>query len=159
MHIRESVGGPLKDKESRVVPILDPLLPVLTKWRLKSGGEGLVVPPMRSDGAKIDKQTPGKALRLVLKDLGLERPGFGLPSKDGKPQMLWYWCTRHTFASHWVMAGGSIEKLSKIMGHYSIVMTERYAHRRPDLFTAHDLGTIQLDLMESEAEVGVIAQK
>jgi len=57
------------------------------------------------------------------------------------------------------MAGGSIEKLSKIMGHYSIVMTERYAHHRPDLFTAHDLGTIQLDLMPSDAEVGVIAQK
>jgi hypothetical protein len=42
------------------------------------------------------------------------------------------------FASQWVMNGGSIEKLKTLLGHYSVVMTERYAHLRPELFTAHD---------------------
>ena len=60
IHVRESVKGPLKDKDSRVVPILDPLLPILSEWKLKSGGEGIVIPPLRRDGRKIDKGTPGR---------------------------------------------------------------------------------------------------
>ena len=135
IHVRESVRGPLKDGDSRMVPILDALLPLLTVWKLKSGGEGRVIPPLRSDGEKIDKHTPGKHLRAVLKQLDLEQPGLG-----------WYEATRHTFASQWVMAGGSIEKLKEILGHYSVVMTERYAHLRPELFTSADLAIIRMDL-------------
>lgn len=59
IHVRESVKGPLKDKDSRMVPVLDSLLPILREWKLKSGGDGRVIPPMRSDGKKIDKNTPG----------------------------------------------------------------------------------------------------
>jgi len=47
----------LKDKDSRVVPILDALAPVLRTWKLETGGEGLLCPPLRSDGGKIDKGT------------------------------------------------------------------------------------------------------
>ncbi len=154
--MRESVKGPLKDKDSRMVPLLDPLYPILTAWKLKTGGEGRVIPPMRCDGKKIDKHTPGNYLRATLKKLGLARPGFGLP--NGKKQELWYWCTRHTFASHWVMAGGSIEKLKEILGHYSVVVTERYAHLRPDLFAERDLETIGVDLRPGSAEPGAIGQ-
>ncbi|HEU4385784.1 MAG TPA: tyrosine-type recombinase/integrase, partial [Anaeromyxobacteraceae bacterium] len=135
IHVRESVTGPLKDKDSRVVPILDGLLPVLKAWKLKTGGEGRVVPPLRRDGTKVDKHTPGVYLRAALDALHLARPGLG-----------WYEATRHTFASQWVLAGGSIEKLSKVLGHYSVVLTERYVHLRPDLFATRDLGTIPLDL-------------
>lgn len=135
IHVRESVTGPLKDKDSRVVPILDGLLPVLTAWKLRTGGEGRVIPPLRRDGTKVDKHTPGTYLRATLDKLGLARPGLG-----------WYEATRHTFASQWVLAGGSIEKLSKVLGHYSVVLTERYVHLRPDLFATRDLATIPLDL-------------
>jgi integrase len=160
IHVRESVKGPLKDKVSRFVPVLDPLLPILKKWKLETGGEGLVIPPLRSDGKKIDKATPGNFLRKVLIDLGLARPGFGLPDPgSGRPQKLWYWCTRHTFASQWVMAGGTIEKLKEVLGHYSIVVTERYAHLRTDLFTAKDLATIPLDLTPGDAQVVEIGQR
>src|SRR5262249_53904958 len=41
---------------------------------------------------------------------------------------------RHTFASHWVMRGGDLFKLQKILGHKSIMMTQRYAHLAPDAF-------------------------
>src|SRR6266849_5839139 len=141
-HVRECVRGPLKDKDSRMVPILDALAPILAAWKLKTGGEGLVIPPLRCDGEKIDKHTPGISLRAALKQLGLTRAGLG-----------WYEATRHTFASQWVMAGASIEKLKEILGHYSVVMTERYAHLRPDLFPASDLGTIRVDLSSAGAEV------
>ncbi|MEA1080771.1 phage integrase [Marinobacter qingdaonensis] len=39
---------------------------------------------------------------------------------------------RHTFASHFVMKGGEILTLQKVLGHSSIVMTMRYAHLAPD---------------------------
>ena len=39
---------------------------------------------------------------------------------------------RHTFASHFVMNGGNILTLQKILGHSTVVMTMRYAHLSPD---------------------------
>src|SRR6266852_5426473 len=53
----------------------------------------------------------------ALEKLELARPGLG-----------WYEATRHTFASQWVLSGGSIEKLKEMLGHYSVVVTGRYAH-------------------------------
>ncbi|MBY4675909.1 phage integrase [Marinobacterium arenosum] len=39
---------------------------------------------------------------------------------------------RHTFASHFVMNGGNILTLQKILGHSDIKMTMRYAHLAPE---------------------------
>ena len=39
---------------------------------------------------------------------------------------------RHSFASHYVMSGGNILALQKILGHASIEMTLVYAHLAPD---------------------------
>lgn len=39
---------------------------------------------------------------------------------------------RHTFASHFIMNGGNIVTLQKILGHSSLQMTLRYAHLSPD---------------------------
>lgn len=39
---------------------------------------------------------------------------------------------RHTFASHFMMNGGNILTLQRILGHSSITMTMRYAHLAPD---------------------------
>ena len=35
---------------------------------------------------------------------------------------------RHTFASHFVMRGGSLKDLQEILGHKTMAMTLRYAH-------------------------------
>lgn len=147
IYVRESVKGPTKDKDPRMVPVMDSLLPILAAWKLQHRGERLVVPPMRMDGRKLNKGTPGPHLRRVLEQLQLYRPG-----------LAWYEATRHTFASQWVMAGGSIEKLKEVLGHYSVVVTERYAHLKPELFTADDLGTIQLDMRDG-AKPGSIGPK
>jgi hypothetical protein len=100
-------------------------------WQLKTGGECLVIPPLRCDGEKIDKHTPEIS--------GPRSNTSALRAKVSAGTRQ----TRHTFASQWVMGGGSIEKLKEILGHDSVVMTERYAHLRPDLFSKSDLGTIQ----------------
>lgn len=39
---------------------------------------------------------------------------------------------RHTFASHFIMNGGNILTLQKILGHSTLIMTMRYAHLAPD---------------------------
>ncbi len=39
---------------------------------------------------------------------------------------------RHTFASHFMMNGGDILTLKRVLGHSSISMTMRYAHLSPD---------------------------
>ena len=39
---------------------------------------------------------------------------------------------RHTFAAHFMMAGGNILALQKILGHHDIKMTMRYAHLAPE---------------------------
>ena len=39
---------------------------------------------------------------------------------------------RHTFASWWVQQGGDLYRLSRILGHSSLLMSSRYAHLRTD---------------------------
>ncbi|WP_348637063.1 tyrosine-type recombinase/integrase [Methylomonas sp. UP202] len=50
----------------------------------------------------------------------------GIPTRTGHPYM------RHSFASHFVMNGGNVLSLQKILGHADISMTMRYAHLAPD---------------------------
>ena len=133
--VRESVKGPVKDRDPRAVPILADLLPVLEAWKLRSGGAGLVVPPSRSDAGHVGKGIPGPALAEALRGLGLEREGLG-----------WYECTRHTFASHWAMSGRPLRELQKILGHSSIAVTERYAHLAPGYFAEGVHEAIRVDL-------------
>jgi integrase len=55
---------------------------------------------------------------------------------------------RHSFASHWMMNGGSLLTLSKVLGHASVAMTQRYSHLSPSHIrdemerTAHPLEPI-----------------
>lgn len=39
---------------------------------------------------------------------------------------------RHTFSSHFMMNGGNILALQKVLGHHSLTMTMRYAHLSPE---------------------------
>lgn len=54
---------------------------------------------------------------------------------------------RHTFASHYMMEGGNVLTLQRILGHGDIKMTMRYAHLAPDHF-ATALSMSPLALLE-----------
>lgn len=56
----------------------------------------------------------------------IERTGIDLP-----PGQLTH-VLRHTFASHFMMNGGNILVLQRVLGHTDIKMTMRYAHFAPD---------------------------
>ena len=57
---------------------------------------------------------------------GVERAGLVLP--DGQMTHV----LRHTFASHFMMNGGNILTLQRILGHANVTMTMRYAHLSPE---------------------------
>ncbi len=61
------------------------------------------------------------AFRRALKKTSIELP------KGQAAHVL-----RHTFASHFMINGGNIITLQRILGHSSITMTMRYAHLSPD---------------------------
>jgi integrase len=147
IHVRQQMQDGklcmLKDRESRIVPLQDSLTPILEEWKLKTGGVGpLFTPSCPGRGGRPDIGRPSqfvrpctvhKALAKALKDCGL-------------PKMTLYQCTRHTFASQWVMNGGSMEMLAKIMGHSSTSTTQHYAHLAPDFFGAKAFDMVSVDL-------------
>lgn len=61
------------------------------------------------------------AFRSALKRAGIELP-------DGQMTHV----LRHTFASHFMMNGGNILVLQRILGHTDIKMTMRYSHFAPE---------------------------
>lgn len=89
-----------------------PLPPELTKLALERGypGTGRLFASCRG------------AFRKAYERTGLTTPG----------QLTHI--LRHTFASHYMMQGGSVLALQRILGHGDIKMTMRYAHLAPDHF-------------------------
>jgi integrase len=51
---------------------------------------------------------------------------------------------RHTFASHFIMAGGNLLTLQKILGHSDVKMTMVYAHLAPD-FLAQEMERVRYE--------------
>ena len=70
------------------------------------------------DGSEIDAHHLNRDFQNAQKRIG------GL-------QRIRFHDLRHTFASHFMMKGGNIYDLQKILGHSSLEMTQRYAHLSP----------------------------
>lgn len=93
-----------KSKKSRSVPV-DPSLFAALQARLSAG-------PFVNSYSTFTRR--------------LQESGIDLP-KGQRTHIL-----RHTFASHYVMNGGNILSLQRILGHSSLDMTMRYSHLSPD---------------------------
>jgi integrase len=93
------------------VPIDDDLAQLLKEIRGRN--------QLRSEFVFCDKQ--GRP----FKDL---KTSFGAACKKAGIEDFRFHDLRHTFASHFVMRGGSLKDLQEILGHRSMVMTLRYAH-------------------------------
>lgn len=94
-----------KGKKNRAVPISEDLLKELPATRR----------------AKPLFTSCYSAFRTALKRAGIETPAGQLTH-----------ILRHTFASHFMMYGGNILVLQRILGHTDIKVTMRYSHFAPD---------------------------
>jgi integrase len=120
--VKRSYDKPTKTGAIRHVPVLDPLLPVLRAWRLRNPNV-LVFP-----GRTGNLQAP--AARVLQETFQRVLAASGI----GGDERLTFHDLRHTFASHWVMRGGDLYQLQKVLGHKSVQMTQRYAHLAPEAF-------------------------
>ncbi len=80
---------------------------------------------------ELAAEIPNKRGRLFTSSLkafrtGVERTGGQLPTGQMSHVL------RHTFASHFMMKGGNVLVLQRILGHASIVDTMKYSHFAPE---------------------------
>ena len=96
------------------------LVAMLRAWRTDCprSSDGVVLPAGKRGGALTGQTMLG--LPRVWRTAGLREVAHP------------FHILRHSFASHYVMAGGNILALQKILGHASIAMTLVYAHLAPD---------------------------
>lgn len=115
--------GTTKSGKMRRVPIFDSVLRVLQTMRLARGTNVLLWP-----GARPEKPLSQPSVRKPFKR--------AVEHAELPPSMRLH-DLRHSFASLFLLDGGDIFKLSRILGHSSVTITERtYAHLSPDAFEA-----------------------
>jgi integrase len=131
--VTSSFEGPTKAGDVRYVPLLDVLLPVLRAWRLRCPGV-LVFP-----NSKGQMHRPKDRIFCERFQKVLDAAGFARPAEGRRVHYIRFHDLRHTFASQWMMSGGDLFKLQKILGHKSTELTLRYAHLSPTAFMG-DLG-------------------
>jgi integrase len=120
--VARSYGSTPKADKPRHLRLPQTLVPLLTAWAAACPptAEGLVF-PLGSAGR------PRAAAAHHKLDLS------GLCTEAGCRPLARPWhALRHTFASHYVMQGGSLLALQQILGHSDIKMTLVYAHLAPD---------------------------
>ncbi len=104
-----------KGKKTRTIPISRELSDELALHIKNRRDE-------KKKGARFQIFEPAyNAFRYAIRQAGIELP-------DGQLTHV----LRHTFASHFMIGGGNILTLQRVLGHQSITMTMRYAHLAPD---------------------------
>jgi integrase len=136
--------GTTKSGKARRVPIFDSVLAVLRDMKLARGGDALLWP---GGYRRLRGRTPERALSQAA-----IRDPFKLATKRaGLPPELRLHDLRHTFASLFLVDGGDIFKLSRILGHSSVSITERtYAHLKPTAYEG-DYGRVSFRMPASAA--------
>lgn len=120
-----------KSGKPRHLPIPTELLPLLREWqpRCPESAEQLLCPVRFNGRWQMAKKAPAGLLRLMA------------TAKVRRPASPWH-ALRHTFASHFIMAGGSILTLQRLLGHADVQTTQLYAHLAPD-FMAGEIDRIK----------------
>lgn len=135
--VQRSFDGPTKSGAARPLPILDAVLGDLRRWKAIHPGHLVFT---NRDGAMLARS--GRVFQEVLHRT-LDVAGFPktVNAMGRTRRYITFHSLRHTFASHWMMRGGDMFKLQKILGHQSMAMTERYSHLAPNMF-ADDYGRL-----------------
>ena len=103
-----------KSGKKRTVPMNDQVMAVVSRLWKAQRSEFVFC---EEDGAPIDIAHMDRYFKRAQKRAGVQKIRF----HD----------MRHTFASHFMMRGGNIYDLQKILRHSTLDMTQRCAHRSP----------------------------
>jgi len=109
-----ALGRRTKSGKGRDVPLNGSVYDALAPLRKAAGGHA-ATGRVWGEIQKIDTAYNAALLRAKILDVDVN-----------------FHTLRHTFASHYVMRGGSLVKLQAILGHASIRTTQVYAHLAPD---------------------------
>jgi integrase len=136
-------GRRTKSGRVRYIPLMDALAPTLRRW-LATNPMDVVFPTERGTPMQPSDRRFQEAFHRTLRRAGLPRIRF----HD----------LRHSFAALWLGGGGDIYKLSRILGHSSVQVTERYSHLARDAWTAEygRLGSSESTLPEPPASVAAL---
>lgn len=106
-----AVRAKLKKGKVRYVPMPSELAAEVRRYPAVID-EDRIFPPKRGDKSGRRQRLEGSFDDLLAR---------------AKIQNFWFHDLRHTFASWYMMNGGDLYELAKILGHSNIKMTERYA--------------------------------
>jgi integrase len=118
-----------KQKKVEHVPLSSAALELLSRMRPKDGATGPLFPGKDGKAARVSIRKPWTQ---VCKSAGLAEA----VTKKGKRRhevtkykpLVRIHDLRHTFASHLVSKGTSLQIVGKLIGHTQIATTQRYAH-------------------------------
>jgi site-specific recombinase XerD len=97
-----------------------------------------VILPAGGSHSKVGTKDVSLGLDTLLQEIGLRK-------------VLHPWhLLRHTFASHFVMRGGNLLALQKILGHSDLKRTMIYAHLAPD-FLGQEMDRLATDSLRIAA--------
>ncbi len=121
-----------KSGKARHLPAHPELVRILRQWkeRCPATPEGLVFPVAAGGSWRMGRREDSLDLGALLK-----------AAECHVPVKPWH-ALRHTFASHFMMRGGNILTLQKLLGHADINMTMVYAHLAPD-FMAQEVARLE----------------
>jgi integrase len=111
-----------------------------------------IITVVKSKSGRIRHIPINDNLYPLLKDLPEERifqykwsgsydKGFRRALRKAKLRHIRIHDLRHTFASHYIMSGGSEASLQEILGHQNPIHTRRYRHLTPE-FMKHEINLI-----------------
>jgi integrase len=116
IEVCRSYTGRTKSGHSRTVPINPELMPILRRWKEENDGAELVFPINGRMGTREETEGLGEIIEAAI-GRKPEHPTHAL---------------RHSFAAAFMMKGGSILTLQKLLGHSDIKVTMIYSHLSPD---------------------------
>jgi integrase len=115
-----------KNGKPRHLPLPSALAALLQEWRPRCPptAEGLLCPVLYAGRWGMSSSRAAHGLAQLLRAAGC------------RPLLRGWHALRHTFASQFIMAGGNLLTLQKLLGHASIEMTLVYSHLAPDFIVA-----------------------
>lgn len=87
-----------------------------------------IMPSLKALLLRMEPKPYGKVFNISVKQITAD---FKQALKQAGITGICFHSCRHTFASHFMMSGGSITDLQRILGHSDLKLTQRYAHLSP----------------------------